>query len=236
MDVSVRHLSRLFVAVMLLAGCQAPNPSIELLESELRWMEDQLYALDRQLDQTCLQLASAQNSNRALQRELSRMQRSTSPPAAAPSAREASPPSDRLVPPGVEVPEELDEEDLEVPRIELGPTDEVPSSPEALEPPANDAPPRLDEDLRDLNDLSSGASADAQVARIALNSHLTGGYDFDGQPGDEGLLVVVEPQDEAGQYVPLPGDLAIEVRDPQQAGAAAHVARWEFDSAANSCC
>ena len=70
MDVFERHRRLLLIAVITFAGCQTTDPSVELLESELRWMEDQLYSLDRQLDRTCMQLASAKNSNRALQREL----------------------------------------------------------------------------------------------------------------------------------------------------------------------
>jgi len=55
MDVDVR--CKVWIIVLLLvagSGCKSqPNPSIELLESELRWMEDQLYAMDYELSQRC---------------------------------------------------------------------------------------------------------------------------------------------------------------------------------------
>jgi hypothetical protein len=111
-----------------------------------------------------------------------------------------------------------------VPRIDLGP--EAQPGPEQA-PPRENPPPRLEEDLEDF---TREGDVDVKVARITLNSRLTGGYDFDGHPGDEGLLVVVEPQNAAGQYVPLPGDLEIEVTDPAQTGPSARLARWTFDS------
>jgi hypothetical protein len=67
------------------------------------------------------------------------------------------------------------------------------------------------------------------VARIRLNPQLTGGYDFDNRLGDEGLLVVIEPQDAAGQYLPISGNVSVRVTDPEQPRTEARVARWDFD-------
>src|SRR5690606_23191156 len=101
--------------------------------------------------------------------------------------------------------------------------------PDPAAPSPADSRPRLDPDL-DQNGLDSAQHRTATpVARIAVNRHLTGGYDFDGRPGDEGVLVVVEPLDVTGQHVAVPGDLVIEVRDPDRPGPVARVARWEFD-------
>jgi hypothetical protein len=217
-------------ALLVLAGCQTTDPSIELLESEMRWMEDQLYALDQQLDQTCLQLASARNSNRALRRELAELKRQqtvapgTSPAPAAAGPRPAAPAEELLTPPAVDVPnvEQFDERELQPPKVELGPSDAPTEGP----PPAR-RPPQID---RDLDDFSRGADVDVKVARLVLNSRLTGGYDFDGHPGDEGLLLVVEPQNAAGQYLPFPGELEVEVTDASRGGPEARLARWEFDA------
>ncbi|MCA9151747.1 MAG: hypothetical protein KDA92_20730 [Planctomycetales bacterium] len=238
MDVT-RRLRQLAIALPLsfALGCQTTDPSIELLETELRWMEDQVYTMDRQLDQKCQQLASCQRNNDALRRELSILQRtggSASPGASrqrndrsrASDSGRGSSTNDRQPAnssPHGDVPsaDDYDADSLKVPEIDFGPGadfDGVPSGPTG---PAG-------EDLDDLRD--DEASLRSNVTRIVLNSRLTGGYDFDGQPGDEGLMVVVEPQNRAGQYVALPGDLMIVVSDPTQAGPAARLAKWEFDA------
>jgi hypothetical protein len=225
MDVSVRHFKLLSALLTLLIGCQSTDPSIELLESELRRMEDQLYAMDRQLDQTCMQLSSARNSNRALQREVKELRIGGGKPSAATPSSAAPSTEQDLAPPRVNVPsvDDFDSDKLEVPRIDLGP-DTVPQS---ILPPKDTTPPVVEEDL---DNYTQDGDVDIRVTRIVLNSRLTGGYNFDGQPGDDGLLLVVEPQNAAGQYVPLPGDLEIEVLDPQKSGPDARIARWEFDS------
>jgi hypothetical protein len=61
---------------------------------------------------------------------------------------------------------------------------------------------------------------------------LTGGADFDGQPGDDGLAVVLEPRNGADQYVPQAGPVSVVVLDPARQGDAARVARWDFDLSA----
>ena len=56
--------------------------------------------------------------------------------------------------------------------------------------------------------------ADKVVTHILLNQQLTGGYDRDGLPGDDGVMVVIEPRNSSGQFVPLPGETTIVLRDP----------------------
>ncbi len=220
MDVSVRRLIIVLLVGCATVGCrQGPDPSIELLESELRWMEDQLYAMDHQLDQTELQLASCRRNNASLSQELSSLRTSAEKSSPSPTPAATAP-----KPPGASVPriEEFNEEDLQVPQIDLGPSPGSDNS--------NPAPPAIQNPASAFRDDSLRSAVNVQVARIVLNSRLTGGYDFDGQPGDEGLLVVIEPQNNAGQYVPLPGDLQVEVIDKQQSGHAARIARWNFEA------
>jgi hypothetical protein len=52
----VRRLILLFVCC-LLQGCAYRDPSVELLESELRWMEDQVYQLEDELQSTNVELS-----------------------------------------------------------------------------------------------------------------------------------------------------------------------------------
>ena len=67
------------------------------------------------------------------------------------------------------------------------------------------------------------------VMQIKLN-RLTGGYNFDGKPGHEGLMVVIEPQNRFGTYTRASGELTIEVTDPSRSGVAGRVGKWKFDS------
>jgi hypothetical protein len=53
--------------------------------------------------------------------------------------------------------------------------------------------------------------------------------DFDGQPGSDGLTVLLEPRNAGQQFVPEAGAISIVVLDPARQGDAARIARWDFD-------
>jgi hypothetical protein len=55
---------------------------------------------------------------------------------------------------------------------------------------------------------------------------------LDGQPGDDGLVVVFTPRNQSGQFVPKAGAVSIVVLDPSRQGDLARIARWDFDRAA----
>lgn len=232
MDVAVRYLVLICLLAPLLSGCQSgPDPSIELLESELRWMEDQLYDMDRAMTQNCRTLESCQRENAALRHELASAGAVRSPnrgsgraagrPASAsdfsgpnrnspqPRAGQNGSDGQPATPPAVDVPE-FDEDQLQVPEVDLGPGNGYPE----FQP--------------DDDGINSAAREQLEVTRIVLNGRLTGGYDEDGRPGDEGLLLVIEPQNDQGQYVPLAGQLDISVYDPTRPGSLAQVARWRL--------
>lgn len=69
---------------------------------------------------------------------------------------------------------------------------------------------------------------DTKVTHLFVNPS-TGGCDLDGQPGDDGLKIVLEPRNAANEYVPEVGSLSLVVLDPELIGDAARVARWDFD-------
>lgn len=226
-------------------GCQTTDPSIELLESELRAQENDIYYLDRQNSRLQAQLASCRKNNQSLRQQLSQRSPSSEPTASPANTRPSTPrerptPSgtdSRPKPPAAPVPDPatVDPNDLEIPEIDLGP-DAVPSDSPGTAPNAEDGigpldgeaetPDAADPDAAQRND----DGVNVQVMRIVLNSRLTGGYDEDGQPGDEAIMVVVEPQNSAGEYVPLPGDLSVVVIDPQSSEPMRELARWEFDA------
>lgn len=60
--------------LLTLAGCRQANPDVEMLESELRWMEDQVYLLDQQLQVKSAELESARRSNTSLKNLLAAQQ------------------------------------------------------------------------------------------------------------------------------------------------------------------
>jgi len=81
----------------------------------------------------------------------------------------------------------------------------------------------------DVRLVSGAAAIDNQtvVAQITLHPSLTGGIGS-GRSGDEGLLVVVEPRDFAGNIVPVAGETSVALIDPAATGEQARLARWDF--------
>lgn len=77
-------------------------------------------------------------------------------------------------------------------------------------------------------DVGSIDSASARVQKIALDELLTGAFDVDGRPGDDGLSVVVQPLDDGGRRAVAAGPISVVLIDPALSGEAARVARWDF--------
>ena len=76
-----------------------------------------------------------------------------------------------------------------------------------------------------------GPADNSPVAQITLHPALTGGIGTGSRPGDEGLLVVVEPRDFGGNIVNAPGDISVALLDPALTGEQARLARWDFAAA-----
>jgi len=74
----------------------------------------------------------------------------------------------------------------------------------------------------------SALSDNSPVAQITLHPALTGGIGTGGRPGDEGILVVVEPRDFGGNIINLPGNLSVALLDPALTGEQARLGRWDF--------
>ncbi len=70
-----------------------------------------------------------------------------------------------------------------------------------------------------------------EVTQLVLNRQLTGGLDTDGLPGDEGIVVVLEPRDAEGRWLEAPAEVTVVLLDPALEGEAARVARWDFTAA-----
>ncbi len=232
-----------FVAAVLLAlaatGCRS-NISQELLEQELRMQEDKIYELQGQVEEYEAQLDSCRRENHTLLKEGGAV---TSPRLN--SRRKGhAPAEDGLALPEVEVPGGLappydgppliSPPDPEVPEGEKAPEEGDLLPPKVLLPNSGAAPGERmqlpDFELPGEEEAPDGdrTAAGDDVERITLNRKLTGGHNTDGQPGDDGLMVVVEPLDSSGELLELPGDVSVVVLDPAQEGDAARVARWDF--------
>lgn len=122
---------------------------------------------------------------------------------------ESKKPSNAKLPSSITVP---GEDNSELPQFELPAGSDVPDEDKMTgEKTTGDEPP-----------------GDETVTQISLNRKLTGGHNVDGQPGDDGLMVVIEPLDASGELVEVPGEVSVVVLDPAQEGEAARVARWDF--------
>jgi hypothetical protein len=233
------------LAVALIAGCRSGQQTA-MMENEMRWVEDQYYQLESCLQEKCKELESCRLENQALRQQLAEdaasgrttnadRQPTRQPVTPRPSSRrprngtgngDTAPP---IEPPTVEgvpnlggdLPSVLNRADAE----EADPSEPIAPDParDTFELPSVDA----------LEGSSSGANqplVDATVTHVVLNRQLTGGYDFDGHAGDEGILIVAEPRNSAGQFVPLAGGLDISLRDPDARPGREEIAAWRLDA------
>lgn len=135
-----------------------------------------------------------------------------------------------ILPPSPDRPEGILPE-TSSPEPDPGPI-ETQAEPEPAELPLESSPgPTLEEPRMLISPTATRAAAplqSASIVEIALNSRLTGGHDRDGLPGDDGVMVVIEPRNKARQVVELPAAISIVVLDPAQEGPQARIARWDF--------
>lgn len=195
-----------FIAVALFAltasGCRNAH-NHQLLYREMRLLEDQIYALEDENAHLESQLASAQRENASLRDEIDGGE------SEAPRRRRDS---SEPTAPSIELP------DLPTRRE---PDADAPSfTPDADEP--SDAPP--------FDPGASGAIEDPNVNDVTFHRLLTGGYDADGRPGDDGLSVVLEPRNARGELVRTSGDVELALVDSER-GDGGRVAQWKFTSA-----
>jgi hypothetical protein len=227
----MRCISLLAITVVLSSGCHLGprwNRQLELLNAEKRSLEDELYALQYDLE-------DAANDVKELKRENDRLrQRLGLSPAESPIPDRPPPPrgsgGPALTPPVIE------ERTLQEPRIEI-PEDRPASEggkPKTtvapLPSPASTSLP-TSESPRTLPSLSGLLEpSDPRVTHIYLNPLLTGGSDFNREPGDDGLVVVIEPRNRSDEFVPIAGPISVVLLDPARDKEQARFARWEIDA------
>lgn len=67
--------------------------------------------------------------------------------------------------------------------------------------------------------------SDQKVTRLYLNPTLTGGLQHDEQPGDDGIVLVMEPRNKNSEFVPMAGPVSVMLLEPDSGK---RVAQWEF--------
>lgn len=72
---------------------------------------------------------------------------------------------------------------------------------------------------------------DRRVAQLYINPRRTRGEDFDGQPGDDGVSILIEPRTRNGEFIPRSGRVSIVLLDPSREGDEAKLGRWDFEEA-----
>lgn len=92
---------------------------------------------------------------------------------------------------------------------------------------------RQADQIRELQQQAAGAPAAqlSHASRIELDA-MTGGYDADGSPGDDGVVVYVRPYDVDGDSLKAAGSVRVQVLDLAAAGDAQTVGEVSLDAAA----
>jgi hypothetical protein len=207
-----------------LSGCHRGGASgSDLVIRDLRLQEDRIFELESYIHKYQAMLESCHRENESLKKALAdRSGQDELPRTGGPATDGAlTPPTTDipgLTPPGVDpgigpgglVPPSVD------PGIPLEPNGPMqPGQDEPLVPPGL-VPPEVD-----------SADAGRQV-RLVLNKRLTGGLNSDGHPGDDGVMVVIEPRDADGAVVHVPGEVSLMIVDANRTGVDSHIARWDF--------
>jgi len=204
----------LILAASLSVGCRNSS-QFALVEREHRHLEDRIYQLQDYIEQYQQIIESCQRENRTLKagrRGTGEMDFSTgsSPRPMPPASSEAEP----FTPPELDIDPGTAIEPQELPLLD----EESEGSADGDDAAAPELP---GPDAADL---------DSDVHKIVLNKLLSGGLDFDGNSGDEGIMAVLEPRDAQGKTIEAVGDVSLMVLDPNLAESEQRVARWDFSS------
>ncbi len=213
-------------AILLLAGCRM-DPNQMLVERELRLQEDEIYRLRGTVRDYQLVLDSCRQENAGLRRQLGL------PDTGAPGSPAVGTPATGLGPEVVPTPQPTQPSP---PNVSLPAENKSAGDAQLHGASWNGSPESSGPTLADPlahsaagGQVTSIANADsAQVAGIALLAAATGGYDTDGQLGDEGITVVVQPYDQQGRLLEAPAEVTVVLLDPAEVGEAARLARWDL--------
>ena len=238
---------RILLPLLLAAtvGCRTARLT-EPLERENRHLEDRIYCLEDELHEVHAQLESCRRENSALRRQLGGasgrpVEDLTTPPQAelgepasglpsrdqTPQNLEPAPPYQgppTIAPPDPDRPEGYLPGRTSEPATGSGESSGAmlpDTEPAAFDPASGPGVRRIETQAPETDDFN--------VAYITLNPELSGGHNRDQHPGDDGIMVVLEPRNRGKQLIQVPGAVSIVVLDPALEGAEARVARWDFN-------
>jgi len=232
----VRWAAQLAAVVLsvLSLGCRNDpyqDAYFEMLNAEKRVLEDRLYDAQYNYEQALAELEAVRGKTKDGGKPARRTR-------AAESERPLTEPDDGESREGSSVPREAPE----LPKIELPPGVEegkrTSPSPGVMRPASavKGESPVVTAKKRPLSDDELAAAIvsalDQRVESIHLNPRVTGGVDLDGQPGDDGICVLVEPRNRSGGFVPEAARVSIVLLDPAKTGEEARLARWDLDAEA----
>ncbi len=220
---------------LLAAGCRS-DPSRDLLERDNFNKEQEIYQLKCRIDDLQAQLDAAAASAPPAMTRPARPGETLSEP----GRLEAAP---AFTQPGPAASPQPAAEGPSLPGggpLRITPGVEIPSAegPGLLRTPSGNGSGRNPQGnmyyWQPTNVRLAGGTAPADdsraVMQITLHPALTGGIG-NGAAGDQGLLVVVEPRDQAGNIVVAPGQTSVALIDPALQGEQARFARWDFSPA-----
>ena len=243
---------------LLLCGCLTPDPSVDLLEGELRWMEDQLYMMEDQLEQRCRELNECRQANgdcgstqigfpTPAERIERRVESSLPAPVREPDQNRSVPeliersteptpvePADSLPPSiledGVESENDSTDADTEFDLDNI--PDDLLDEPQIQLPDPEPKPPGT----RPQIETSDGTSTSSEpplflreeVEQLHINAARVSAHDAG--VDQEKLLIVVEPQAQDDTYIELSAPMEVEIQDANQQGDQARLGTWSFDA------
>ncbi len=228
MNTPLRYATAVLLAIAC-GGCRG-SVSHELLERELLAQENQIYQLQDLVDEYESRLESCHRENEALLAELGRSRTPGKRGAARKAESGAASGAEEMSPPVVEPGSEDSALPFQGAPLILPPDPKVPEGEHMAKKGKSTAKKGLPGGAKVRSTSTKREPIDPVVTQITLNRKLTGGHNVDGHVGDEGVMVVVEPLNAAGDLIEVPGDISIVVLDPAIEGDAARVARWDFSS------
>lgn len=254
---TLQTVTRWGVGVLLIgivtaqSGCRRRDPYtdgvLEITRAEKIDLEDQIYALEDKLAEKERELDALRSRTPGrvpATRDL-RPRPSTPAPPVVPDSDLVPPAIDPGIPvePKIELPP-IDAQPSRPPispRVPLRPASRTITPParppeeerveEAVPEAASDAEELPPPDVSQASFRKPVAAADVddpRVTNVFINPFQTMGVELDQQPGDDGITLLCEPRNDAGQLVAQAGEMTIVVLDPALEGEAGRVARWEL--------
>lgn len=244
---SVRSLLIVAMCVLISAGCRR-DPRLQVyidnMNAEKRMLEDTLY--DLQYDYEC-----KQREVEKLQAELNRMKGTGAiqEPAKSGASRVKSPatPGDRLFPniPDLEPPtveQGTPDTKSSAPKSEQQrpkPPAQQKEDVDDLEPPTLELPsdagegaksPAPDNNQKPADPAPGGAATEKsgaapKVTQLYVDPARTGGEQTDDEPGDDGIVVCLQPRDSQGHFVAAPAPVTVVLLDADKL---TQVSEWKL--------